>query len=152
MISFFILGGEGGRGGGLNDGNNDVWFWSCNLNLEMISCSFMIHKSLLSGIVLFLNLLTFDNNKKLNRLNDVWIKTLLFENKQTLKKTVKKYLNMSHPCYLNTEILLQYCWSHSRCSCLNGSDIVLFFSCWVFSSTPEKSLTLFTSMSSACSF
>ncbi len=33
--------------------------------------------------------------------------------------------------YLNTIILLQYCWCHSGCSCLNGYDIVMFLGCWV---------------------
>lgn len=45
--------------------------------------------------------------------------------------------------YLNTIILLQYCWCHSGCSCLNGYDIVMFLGCWVlfllFHSLLEKS-------------
>lgn len=27
-------------------------------------------------------------------------------------------------------MLLQYCWCHSRCSCLNGYGIVMFLGCW----------------------
>lgn len=49
----------------------NVWFWSCNLKLEMISCSFMIHMSLVSGIVIFLSLFTKKEEKRWN--DDVWI-------------------------------------------------------------------------------
>lgn len=47
--------------------------------------------------------------------------------------------------YLNTIMLLQYCWCHSGCSCLNGYNIVMFLGCWVIyfvylfvSFTPKK--------------
>lgn len=43
--------------------------------------------------------------------------------------------------YLNTITLLQYCWCHSGCSCLNGYDIVMFLG-FIFQSLLKSFLLL----------
>ena len=142
MISFSFTGGAGEGEGGFNDGGfTDVWFfWSRNLKLEMIFFFLVVLRSimsLLSGIVLFsYHLLQKKKKKKREkkRWNDVWNfqKDVAFKNNLVLKKDIEEVVKcLIISMYLNTIILLQYCWCHSRCSCLNGYDIVMFLGCWV---------------------
>ena len=134
-----MMGDGGGWGGG---GVYNVWFWSRNLKAR--NDFLVVLRSICPYSVRHCYfLITFDIRKKRKKKIKIqkkdemmfgfWKNKLLLITTLCLKKDIEEVVKcFIISMYLNTIILLQYCWCHSGCSCLNGYDIVMFLDCWVY--------------------